>query len=173
MSTWKPAAVTVIAVTLLTGCGQSADDLFSNLNGTHPTRRSDPGTPGTDLTHPETPPNYADNQRARRPGEMSPRDERRARQKATEIKRALGELRRRGRTSPAEVRAALTPLAAPAPVTVEDLSAARANASEGSSYGVWLRGTACITGTITEDRVSAEVNGPYPETGCMPPAFTH
>ncbi|RDD90566.1 hypothetical protein DVZ84_04250 [Streptomyces parvulus] len=44
-----------------------------------------------------------------------------------------------------------------------------ADGAAGSSYGVWIGGSACITGAVTEERVWGEVDGRYPETGCMSP----
>jgi hypothetical protein len=168
------AAAVAAAALALAGCGKSTDDLFSNLNGTrssgsHDTGTSAPATPGSDA-----PPNYADNTRVRQPGETSPRDEKPARQLATEVQRALDELRRRGEISPAEVRPVLAELAAPAHLSVGELLIGTAmDKVEGSTYGIWIGRTACVTGAVSKDRVWADVNGHYPETGCMPPPSTH
>ncbi|MFG3160688.1 hypothetical protein ACGFY8_12505 [Streptomyces sp. NPDC048232] len=172
MSTRNPALV-ALAVALLTGCGQTKDDLFSNLNGTGSQASTEAPASG-EAPHPDIPPNHADNQRARQPGEMSPGDEGRARRLAAEVESALGELSRHGRTAPADVRTTLTRLAAPDRVTVDVLiRGSGAGRAAGSSYGVGIGETACITGAVTEDRVWVEVNGPYPETGCLPPAPAH
>ncbi|MFJ9741408.1 hypothetical protein [Streptomyces sp. NPDC101166] len=163
----KPAA-SAAAVLLLAGCGKSADDLFSNLNVTQSSSSPDAG-PG-----PDTPPNHADNTRARRHGVMDPQDESRAGKTAVDVGRALGELRRRGSIDPAEVLPVLTREAAPFRVTVAHLSVGTgAKAVEGSAYGVWIGDTACVTGAVTEDRVWTAVDGHHPESGCMPPASTH
>ncbi|WP_130437090.1 hypothetical protein [Streptomyces sp. BK239] len=174
MSIRKPAALAVTALVLLTGCGKSADDLFSNLNGTQSSSPPDAGTAGPNGPGPDTPPNHADNTRARHPREMSPEDESRAGQTAVDVERALNELRRRGGIGPAEVRSTLARHAAPFSVTVAGLVPGTGDeAVEGSSFGVWVGKTACVTGAVTEDRVWTEVNGHHPETGCLPPASTH
>ncbi|MEW2449382.1 hypothetical protein AB0896_17755 [Streptomyces parvulus] len=173
VSTRKPALV-ALAVALLTGCGQTADDLFSNLNGTGSQESTEAPASGAEAPRPDMPPNHADNQRARQPGEMSPGDEGRARRLAAEVKPALGELSRHGRTGPADVRTTLLRLAAPHRVTVDVLSRGRgADRAAGSSYAVWIGGSACLTGAVTEERVWAEVGGLYPETGCMSPPPAH
>ncbi|MGW3866901.1 hypothetical protein ACWEDZ_36355 [Streptomyces sp. NPDC005047] len=173
VSTRNPALV-ALAAALLTGCGQTADDLFSNLNGTGSQTSTEAPASGAGAPHPDMPPNHADNQRARQPGETSPGDEGRARRLAAEVEPVLGELSRHGRTDPADVRTTLTRLAAPYRVTVEVLSrGSGAGRAAGSSYGVWIGETACITGAVTEDRVWVEVDGHYPETGCLPPAPAH
>ncbi|MER5466093.1 hypothetical protein ABT010_36720 [Streptomyces sp. NPDC002668] len=98
----------------------------------------------------------------------------RARQKATEVERALDELRRRGTISPAEVRPVLARLAAPARLSVGALLIGTgADKAEGSTYGIWIGETACVTGAVSKERVWADANGHYPETGCMPPASAH
>ncbi|MFF3459769.1 hypothetical protein ACFYXH_36835 [Streptomyces sp. NPDC002730] len=177
MPTRKHTAVTIAAaaaVLTLTSCGKSADDVFSNLNGTNSSSSHDTSTSGPDAPRSDAPPNYADNNRVRQPGEMSLQDEKRAGQKATEVGRALDDLRRRGRISPAEVRPALAQLAAPAHLSVEALVIGTGmDKAEGSTYGIWIGKTACVTGAVSKDRVWADANGHYPETGCMPPASTH
>ncbi|MEU4144832.1 hypothetical protein [Streptomyces parvulus] len=48
-----------------------------------------------------------------------------------------------------------------------------ADRAAGSSYGVWIGGSARITGAVTEERVWVEVDGLHPETGCMSPPPAH
>ncbi|MFF3327002.1 hypothetical protein [Streptomyces sp. NPDC002889] len=177
MPTRKHTAVAIAAaaaVLTLASCGKSTDDLFSNLNGTNSSSSHDTDPSGSDAPRSDAPPNYADNSRVRQPGEMSPQDEKRAGQKATEVQRALDELRRRGRISPAEVRPVLAQLAAPAHLSVEELLIGPGmDKAEGSTYGIWIGETACVTGAVSKDRVWAHANGHYPETGCLPPASAH
>ncbi|MFE3184244.1 hypothetical protein ACFXKR_25740 [Streptomyces violascens] len=162
------------AALALTGCGKSADDLFSNLNGHNPPRAQGSSAPTTQAPSSDTPPNYLDNNRARRPGEMTPEDESAARQKATAVKHALNELRMRGTISPADVGPVLTRIAGPSHLSVGDLLIGTAmTKTEGSDYGIWIGDTACVTGAVTKGRVWAEVNGHYPETGCVAPPATH
>ncbi|WP_159398262.1 hypothetical protein [Streptomyces aureocirculatus] len=170
---WKRTAAVAVALLTLAGCGESADDLFSNLNGDVSSGSHDTTAPGPDARS-DAPPNYADNNRTRHAGRMSPQDEKRAGRKAAEVERALNELRRRGRISPAEVRPVLAKLAAPGHLSVEDLLIGTgADKIPGSSYGIWVGRTACVTGAVSEDRVWADANGHYPETGCLSPASTH
>lgn len=164
-------AVTALAVT---GCGTSTDDLFVNLNGANASVEPDPRTSSRATPGPDAPPNYADNSRARRPGEMSPQDETQARRTAGHIEQALEELRRNGRISPSQVRPVLERLAAPAQVSVEQLLIGTSmERAKGSTYGIWIGRTSCVTGVVSGSQTWANVNGHYPETGCMPPAPTH
>ncbi|MFI1395244.1 hypothetical protein [Streptomyces sp. NPDC020681] len=175
MTTRKRIAVAAAATVLtLAGCGTSADDVFSNLNGTRAANSHDTNTPDPDAAGADAPPNYADNSRVRRAGEMSPQDEQSARQTATEVGRSLEELRRLGRISPSEVRPVLAQLAAPARFSVQKrLVGTGTDKAEVSTYGIWIGESACVTGAVSKDRVWADVNGHYPETGCLPPASTH
>ncbi|MFI9025318.1 hypothetical protein [Streptomyces sp. NPDC053560] len=177
------AAVTAAAgVLLLAGCGLSEDELFSNLNGTGASHSqgADPSgtadTSETEAPRSDAPPNYADNNRVRIPGEMSPQDEKRAGQKAAEVKRVLEDLRRQGRISPAEVQPVLAELSASDPLSVtglRSLSPDTVDKVRGSSYGIWIGKTACVTGAVSKDRVWAKANGHYLESGCLPPPPTH
>ncbi|MFF4185414.1 hypothetical protein ACFYZ9_19670 [Streptomyces sp. NPDC001691] len=162
------------AALALTGCGKSADDLFSNLNGHNPPRAHSSSSPTAQAPSSEAPPNYFDNNRASRPGEMTPQDESAARQKAAAVEHALNELRIRGTINPADVRPVLTRIADPSRLSVGDLLIGTAlTKTEGSDYGIWIGDTACVTGAVTKDRVWAEVNGHYPETGCVAPPAAH
>lgn len=165
------AAATALA---LTGCGKSADDLFSNLNGHNSPRAQGSSSSTTQAPNSDTPPNYPDNNRGRQPGEMAPEDESTARQKATAVEHALNDLRMRGTINPADVRPVLTRIAGPSHLSVGDLLIGTAlTKTEGSNYGIWIGNTACVTGAVTKDRVWAEVNGHYPETGCVAPPSAH
>ncbi|MFD4764458.1 hypothetical protein ACFWOJ_38340 [Streptomyces sp. NPDC058439] len=167
-------AVAVLCVLGVTSCGKNADDLFSNLNGTTSSDTSEHETPSGDTAGPDAPPFYGDNSRVRRPDRPDPADEKRAREKVKDVTQVLEDLRRQHRTRPAQVREALAPLAAPAHLEVierptsEDESPAR-----GSMYGIWIGETACVTGAVTAERVWSDVNGHFPETGCLPPARAH
>ncbi|MER5466092.1 hypothetical protein ABT010_36715 [Streptomyces sp. NPDC002668] len=68
MPTRKHTAVAIAAagaVLTLAGCGKSADDIFSNLNGTNSSSSHDTHTSGPDASRSDAPPNYADNNRGR------------------------------------------------------------------------------------------------------------
>ncbi|WP_030607844.1 hypothetical protein [Streptomyces sclerotialus] len=172
----KPTTAAVVAaagVLVLASCGISGDELFSNLNGTRASHARDTDTSGTQPPPADAPPNYADNSRVRQPGEMSAQDEKRARQKATEVKSALEDLRRRGEIDPSEVRPVIARLAGSASHSVTGISSLRAEKVDGSSYGIWIGDTACVTGAVNKDRVWADANGFYPESRCLPPAPTH
>ncbi|MER5562683.1 hypothetical protein CG740_20575 [Streptomyces sp. CB01201] len=166
--------MTAAAALALTGCGKSADDLFSNLNGHNPPRAHGSSSPTTQAPSRDAPPNHPDNNRVRQPGEMTPEDESTARQKATAVEHALTGLRMRGTINPADVRPVLTRIAGPSHLTVGDLLIGTAlTKTEGSDYGIWIGDTACVTGAVTKDRVWVEVNGHYPETGCVAPPASH
>lgn len=176
----RTAAIAVLCVLALTSCGKSADDLFSNLNGTKSSNASDQETPAGQETptsgaaKADEPPNYGDNSRAQRPDRPNAADEKRAREKAKEITRALEELRRNDQTQPAQVRPVLTRLASPAHLAVAEWPArGEENPAQGSTYGIWIGKTACITGAVSPERVRTDVNGHFPETGCLPPAPAH
>ncbi|MFJ1745431.1 hypothetical protein ACIOJD_04200 [Streptomyces sp. NPDC088116] len=168
------AAITTLCVLALTSCGKSADDLFSNLNGTRSSHDSDKETPTSGAAKADEPPNYGDNSRAQRPDRPNAADEKRAREKAKEITRALEELRRNAQTQPVQVRPVLTRLASPAHLAVAEWPAGgEENPAQGSTYGIWIGKTACIRGVVSQERVRTEVNGHFPETGCLPPAPAH
>ncbi|MEV0599881.1 hypothetical protein AB0I82_11375 [Streptomyces sp. NPDC050315] len=92
---------------------------------------------------------------------MKSQDEKRARQKTTEVKRALDDLRRRGKISPSEVQPVLARLAAPTRLSVTELNSTGTDKTEGSTYGIWIGDTACVTGAVSTDRVWVDVNGHY------------
>ncbi|MCX5161091.1 hypothetical protein OOK39_17660 [Streptomyces sp. NBC_00264] len=168
------AVVAVLCVLALTSCGKDADDLFSNLNGTSSSNASEHETPSSGRAGLDAPPFYGDNSRARRPDRPDPADEKRAREKVKDITQALEDLRRQHRTRPAQVREALAPLTAPARLEVtERTTSGDQSPVRGSVYGIWIGRTACVTGAVTAERVWSDVNGHFPETGCLPPAPAH
>ncbi|MFD9818900.1 hypothetical protein [Streptomyces violascens] len=74
----------------------------------------------------------------------------------------------RGTINPADVRPVLTRIAGPSHLSVGDLLIGTAmTKTEGSDYGIWSGNTACITRAVTKNHVWVEVNGHYPETGCV------
>ncbi|MFD8685705.1 hypothetical protein [Streptomyces sp. NPDC059651] len=170
----RTASITLLCVFALTSCGKSADDLFSNLNGTQTSNESDRRTPSGDGTPVNEPPGHGDNNQALRPEPPTAADEERAHEKAEEIRSALEKLRRQNRIQPEQVRPALARLASPARLAVEPWSTHSGQESaRGSVYGIWIGTSACVTGAITRERVWTDVNGHFPETGCLPPAPTH
>ncbi|MER5276761.1 hypothetical protein ABT025_13505 [Streptomyces sp. NPDC002809] len=170
----RTASVTLLCVFALTSCGKSADDLFSNLNGTQSSDTSDHRAPAGGASPANEPPNYGDNSRATRPDRPSAADEQRAHEKADEIRAALQDLRRQHRIDPIQVRPVLARLAAPAHLAVEQRPGRSGQSpARGSVYGIWIGKSACLTGAVTQERVWTEINGHFPETGCLPPAATH
>ncbi|MGW1974242.1 hypothetical protein [Streptomyces sp. NPDC001889] len=173
MSSRKFTVAVLVAALVLTGCGASQDELLVNWDSAKASVEPDPRPSGRETLGPDTPPNYADNSRARRPGEMSPQDEEQARRKAADVGQALEKLRREGRISPSEVRTVLERLAGPAHLSVGQLLiGSPAVKAKGSTYGIWIGRTACVTGVVSGARAWANVNGHYPETRCMPPVMT-
>ncbi|MEU9094259.1 hypothetical protein ACIOEW_19475 [Streptomyces sp. NPDC087901] len=170
----RTASVTLLCVFALASCGKSADELFSNLNGTQSSDASDHRTPAGDATPVNEPPHYGDTSRATQPDRPSAADERRAHEKAEEIRSALQDLRRQNRIEPAQVRPVLARLASSAHLAVEKRPGRSGqDPARGSVYGIWIGKSACLTGAVTQERVWTEVNGHFPETGCLPPASTH
>ncbi|MEO3978039.1 hypothetical protein [Streptomyces sp. CAU 1734] len=173
MSSRKFTVAVLVAGLALTGCGVSQDELLVKWDSAEASVEPGPRPAGRETPGPDTPPNHADNSRARLPGEMSPQDEEQGRRKAADVGQALEKLRREGRTGPSEVRPVLERLAGPAHLSVGQLPigspAVKAN---GSTYGIWIGRTAFVTGVVSSARAWANVNGHYPETRCMPPAMT-
>ncbi len=99
MRSHKTAAVTgvIVAALALTGCG---DDLFSNMNGTRKANSTPPSATDSHSSAVDSPPNYGDNSRARRPGAMAREEQQKATAKAQEVKAALEAQQQRGQTSP-------------------------------------------------------------------------
>ncbi|MGK5637635.1 hypothetical protein ACSNOK_04845 [Streptomyces sp. URMC 126] len=168
------ALVAVVTALMVTGCGAvDEDDLFKNMNGHDAPTTSSQGTPqGTPPG--DAPPNHADNSRVTRAAAMDPRDEKDARAKAAEAEKALDASRRRGDVGPAAVRTALGRLVGPSVLSVNRLRPARSGArEEGSEFSFGVGATACVSGSVAKNRVAVDVHGPYPDTGCGAPPFTH
>lgn len=168
------ALVAVVIILTVTGCGAvDEDDLFKNMNGHDASTTPSQGAPRGDA-----PPNYRDNSRVTRAAVMDPRDEKNARVKAEEVEKALDASRRHGDVGPAAVRTTLGRLMAPSTLSVNRLRPARPGArsnegGEGAEFFLGVGATACVSGSVTMSRVSVDVHGPYPDTGCGAPPFTH
>ncbi|MBH1934229.1 hypothetical protein I5Q34_07945 [Streptomyces sp. AV19] len=171
----SPLVAVALAVVTLAGCSrQFEDDLFRDMNGKEPSRSPVASPSVRPVPQGDGPPGYSDNSRPRRPGAMSPRDEKLARAKAAEAGRALEELRRRGTVDPADVRPVIRRLAGSSRFVVGDLLVGtRQEKVAGADYGIWIGGTACVTGAVSKARVWAEANGRYLETGCISPPPAH
>lgn len=175
------ATVAVAAVLGLAGCGSQAANVPLTDNSssaeedaaTDPTPAADPQAGAGDGA-----PHWAENHAGRAPGDMSPADEAAAKKKARQVERLLEDLRSKGRISPRQVRSELLGLGlAEKEVTVGELR--QGNLLEGykpvagADYGIWIGRTACVTGAVSKDRVWVDVDGHYPETGCMSPPPAH
>ncbi|MCT2592923.1 hypothetical protein LHJ74_23920 [Streptomyces sp. N2-109] len=177
-------AVVVLAASL-SGCAVKRGE------GERPEEGKGKGSPGASSTAvPPSPyvepgvvdgaPHHGDNNVARRPGQMTAADEKTARADVERIRPVLEKLRKQGRIDPEEVRPALLGLGFRAEDTrVHPPRAEWDNdlmdwvEQPGAMYGVRVGGSACVTGLVNESQVSAGVNGPYPETGCLYPAKAH
>ncbi|GAA2570942.1 MULTISPECIES: hypothetical protein [Streptomyces] len=162
----------VIASLALTGCG---DDLFSNMNGTReansaPASAAEPHEPAGD-----TSPHYEDNGAARRPGVMTREDKQVATVKAEAVKAALKAQRQRGQTSPDQLLSVLESIAAPGRVEVADRTTGTSGTApaDGSVFGLYIGESACVSGAVSNSRIWVDVNGHYPETGCIAPPAAH
>jgi hypothetical protein len=161
----------ILASLALTGCG---DDLFSNMNGTAKAN-SAPPTTAENRSPADSPPNYGDNSRVHRPGAMTRADEQAATSKAKDVRSALEEQQKRGSVSPADVQPALEAIAAPGRVDVTNRTTATSAtvSADGSTFGIYVGESACITGAVSRTRMWINVNGHYPETGCIEPHTAH
>ncbi|GHC45633.1 hypothetical protein GCM10010308_75930 [Streptomyces vinaceusdrappus] len=167
------AGIGVVAATLaLTGCG---NDLFSNMNGTRkansaPPSATDPHSPPAD-----SPPNYGDNTAARRPEAMAREDQQAATARTQEVKAALRTQQQRGRISPELLLPVLEDIALPWRVEVSNRTTGTAatTPTDGSVFGIYVGETACISGAVSSSRIWVNVNGHFPETGCIEPPPAH
>lgn len=174
MRSHKTAAVIGVAVAALalTGCG---DDLFSNMNGTRkansaPPSATDPHSPSVD-----SPPNYADNGAARRPGAMAREDQQVATAKAREVKATLKAQQQRGQIAPEYLLPALEDIAGSWRVEVSNRTTGTSGTvpADGSVFGIYVGASACVSGAVSNARIWVKVNGVFPETGCIRPAAAH
>ncbi|MET9294758.1 hypothetical protein [Streptomyces sp. NPDC003077] len=126
-----------------------------------------------DPVDPEVP-NYYDNNRHKWPRDMTPEDGAAAQRIADALKPRLEQFRARGKISPEEIRPVLEQAAGGYRVVAGDLLVGAANKKvRGTDYGIWVGKTGCVTGAVNRDRVWAEVNGRYPEHGCLTPPVGH
>ncbi|MEU9523318.1 hypothetical protein [Streptomyces sp. NPDC048224] len=162
----------IIASLTLTGCG---DDLFSNMNGTAKANSAPPTTAENRSPSADSPPNYGDNSRVHRPGAMTRADEQAATSKAEDVRSALEEQQKRGSVSLTDVQPILEAVAAPGRVDVTNRTTgiSATVSADGSTFGIYVGESACITGAVTRTRIWINVNGHYAETGCIEPPTAH
>ncbi|WP_394437714.1 hypothetical protein [Streptomyces sp. SGAir0957] len=167
------ALVAFVAALATTGCS-AVDDLFSNLDPNPPNSAPPSTTAGAEPPAGDTPPNYADNNRARHPKSMSSRDRQEAERKARSIQHALQVQQQRGQITPEEIRPVLERLARPGRLDLSGRTVGTAQSpADGSDFGIFVGETACVTGAVSTTRIWIDVNGHYPETGCTAPPPTH
>jgi hypothetical protein len=161
------------AALTLTAC--SADDLFSNLNGTRSANSPRPSPADSQPPAADAPPNYADNNRARQPKDISSADRQAAARLAKDIERALERTRDQRQVTPAQVRPVLEDLVGARRLDVSDrtIGLEPKRQTDGSFFGVFVGDTACVNGAVSSNRVWVNVSGHYPETGCLEPPFAH
>ncbi|KAF2780518.1 hypothetical protein STPH1_5188 [Streptomyces sp. OM5714] len=174
MPSRKTVAVICVAVAslALAGCG---GDLFSNMNGTP---EADSVPPSATAPHPpsgDSPPDYGDNGAARRSGTMARKDKGAAIAMAEDVKAALKAQQQRGQISPEQLLPVLEGIAVPWRVEVRNRTAGASGtaSAEGSVFGVYVGESACVSGAVSSSRTWVDVNGHYPETGCIEPAAAH
>ncbi|MER6624631.1 hypothetical protein [Streptomyces sp. NPDC000931] len=174
MRSHKTAAVigVVVATLALSGCG---DDLFSNMNGTRKANSEPPSTAGTHPPSADSPPNYGDNSAARRPGAMAREDQQVATAEAQEVKAALKAQQQRGQISPEHLLPVLEDISAPWRVEVGNRTTGTAATvpADGSVFGIYVGESACVSGAVSSSRIWVNVNGVFPETGCIEPPSPH
>lgn len=122
-------------------------------------------------------PHNGENNAYRRAKEITPADAKAGRKAADRLRPAVEKLREQGRIEPEDIRPALLSLGfresamevqTPWSAWEED-----PEASWGTAFGIRIGKSGCITGRVVRDRLWVEVNGPYPETGCLYPATGH
>lgn len=122
-------------------------------------------------------PHNRENNAHRRAKEITPADATVGRQLADRIRPALEKLRERGRIEPEDIRPALLSLGVPEKeMTVQTPWSPWDEDPEeswGTAFGIRVGANGCVTGRVVRDQVWAEVNGPYPETGCLYPPTAH
>lgn len=174
MRSHRTAAVigVVVAALALTGCG---DDLFSNLNGTRKASSAPPSAADTHSPSTDSPPSYGDNSAARRPGAMAREDQQAATGKTQEVKAALKTQQQRGRISPEHLLPVLEDIAVPWRVEVSNRASGTATTvpADVSVFGIYVGQSACISGAVSSSRIWVDVNGHFPETGCIEPPSAH
>ncbi|GHJ04640.1 hypothetical protein TPA0906_65050 [Streptomyces olivaceus] len=167
------AAVGVaIAALVLTGCG---DDLFSNMNGTQKENSAPPSATETHSPSADSPPNYGDNGAARRSGAVAREDRQVAAGKVRDVKVALKAQQQRGQISPRQLLPVLEGIAAPWRVEVRSRTTGTSGTvpADGSVFGLYIGDSACVSGAVSSSRIWVDVNGHYPETGCIEPPASH
>ncbi len=169
------SVATALSVVGLAGCGKVQAKGPENPNppiGSRPSGKASPSV-GSRQVDPEVP-NYWDNNRYKWPQDISPDDEAVAKRIADAVKPRLERLREQGRISPDEVRPVLQQAAGGRRVVAEILLAGAADRkTDGTSYGIWVGETGCVTGAVNQQRIWVDVNGRYIEHGCLTPPVGH
>lgn len=152
--------------------------------------RTESGAPAyTEPSAGDGAPHYDENSAGRRPGEMSPADEKQAGQEANRIEPVLKNLWKQGTGDPASVRSAMLALGYTERRTgsgakhVGERLEVRPMESRfetdhyvtpaGAQAGLSVGDDACVTAFVQKSNYDAHVNGPYPESGCFQPPFSH
>ncbi|MCH0539112.1 hypothetical protein I3F58_05980 [Streptomyces sp. MUM 203J] len=204
----RGAALVLGAVLALTACGEQragepAAGGTESAGAAVAAATPGAGTPGAGTASPPPPepspyvapgagdgaPHYAENNAHRRPREMSPAGEERARKEAGRIEPVLKRLWEAGTWDPGGVRTALLRLGyeeeragAKSEPSGGTLSVREMNprwkeggyvTPEGARIGLRVGTDACVTAFVQKSNYLVQVNGPYPEHGCFEPPFGH
>ncbi|WP_441248373.1 hypothetical protein [Kitasatospora sp. McL0602] len=194
-----PIVLLVISAALVTGCsspsvrgelrfedlGPTAPAVGSpspSANSPSPSVSASPGPAGpSPYVEPgvvDGAPHNGDNNAYRRPAGMSADGEASATAEAGRIKPLLEQLHAAGKFDPESVGRALEPLGYPAAeLTVRGMYARYEDSGyvtpPGTMIGLRVAKDACVTAFVQPSNVGVSVNGPYSETGCLPPPLGH
>ncbi|MGW6221391.1 hypothetical protein ACWF8U_16085 [Streptomyces olivaceus] len=106
---------------------------------------------------------------------MAREDQQTATAKAQEVKAALEAQQQRGQISSKQLLPILKDIAAPWRVEVGNRTTGTAptTPADGSVFGIYVGESACISGAVSSSRIWVNINGHYPETGCIEPSAAH
>ncbi|MFE0805140.1 hypothetical protein [Streptomyces sp. NPDC058812] len=106
---------------------------------------------------------------------MAREDQQAATAKTQEVKAVLKTQQQRGRISPEHLLPVLEDIAVPWRVEVSNRTTGTTATvpADGSVFGIYVGESACISGAVSSSRIWVNVNGHFPETGCIEPPPAH
>ncbi|MFE1117818.1 hypothetical protein [Streptomyces rochei] len=106
---------------------------------------------------------------------MAREDRQVATARTQEVKAALKTQQQRGRISPGYLLPVLEDIAGPWRVEVSNRTTGTTATvpADGSVFGIYVGESACISGAVSSSRIWVNVNGHFPETGCIEPPPAH
>ncbi|WP_143660427.1 hypothetical protein [Streptomyces sp. JHA26] len=106
---------------------------------------------------------------------MARADQQAATVKTQEVKAALKTQQQRGGISPEHLLPVLEGIAVLWRVEASNRTTGKAatTPADGSVFGIYVGESACISGAVSSSRIWVNVNGHFPETGCIEPPAAH